>query len=357
MSKLNEKRASKLNNYYSFDEAIIKKADEYISSFTKNFEDNNIQINTSTDIGMNSIMVYPMLKQLEEYYNEEICISLGIVLSLLESNEEDLRIKSYHTENLLFRLISIWDYYYNIINQYLNLEIPVDNIVKKEMTKRYCTNIDFVKAGAITKVVQKPLQIEKQQEIRKECKYIRILGKDVLINRMKKEFELTDRFEKIIKLMNSNEIKKLKNIRNQIIHRRTLGAKISIDSGWLGGQAISIKNSGWIDFKELSKLIEKNVDITYQAIKILHEIIFLDEWPNSIKNKGIKFFKLKVKCVRCKEESIVPETQIKEPEGIVCTKCWKFGVEIIERIVTNEYNYENSFIKYIKGISENIDKI
>lgn len=298
-----------------------------------------------------------MLKQLENYYNEEICISAGLVLSLIEADEVSLRIKSYHAENLIFRLSSIWDYYYNIINEYLHLEISADNIIKNEMINRYCVNVDFVKKGNVTEVVEKPLPIEEQKKIRNELKKkIKILGKNILINTIKHKFYLTERFEKIFSMIDSDCIEDLKHVRNQIIHRRALGAGISADYGSLG-QSISINNNGWFDFNKLSEIIKENLKVISESIQLIHEVIFLDERPNSIENKDKQYFVIKIKCLKCEEESILPEMETIKEESIPCPVCWKHGVKIIDKFKTNELNYGDRMYKYINNFMEHIDEV
>lgn len=359
MKDSNANKSFSLKDYYVFDDKILNIAETYVSRFSKDFE-KDMEKSEHTDLGMISLITFPMLKQLENYYNEEICISAGFVLSLIECNEVSLRIKSYHAENLVFRLASIWDYYYNIINEYLHLEIPADNIIKNEIIKRHCVNIDFVKKGKITEVVEKPLPIDEQNEIRKELqKKIKILNKAILVNVVKHKFHLTDRFKKIFLIINSDCIDELKYIRNQIIHRRALGAGISSDYGFLG-QSISISNNGWCDFNELSAIIKENINVICEAIMLMHEVIFLDERPNSIENKDKQYFVVKVKCNSCGKESILPEMKAIEEDKIPCPICWNHGVEIIDKFKTNELNYNermyrniNEFTKHVDGNIEN----
>jgi ribosomal protein L44E len=356
MKNFKKEKLFSLNDYYVFDSKILNTAEEYIKEFSKDFE-KDMDANEHTDLGMISLVVFPMLKQLESYYNEEICVSAGLVLSLIETDDVSLRIKSYHAENLIFRLSSIWDYYYNIINEYLHLEIPADNIIKNEIINRYCANVDFVKKGKVTEVVEKPLPIEEQKRIRNELqKKIKVLGKSILINTIKHKFDLTDRFKKILSIIDSDCIEELKHVRNQIIHRRALGAGISADYSFLG-QSISINNNGWCDFKELSTIIKENLKIISEAIRLIHEVIFLDERPNSLENKDKQYFVIKVKCKACGKESILPEMKTIKEENIPCPVCWKHGVEIIDKFKTNELNYGDRMYKHVNSFIKHVDKI
>ncbi|MCB2299863.1 hypothetical protein [Clostridium tagluense] len=356
MKKSNEEKLFSLKDYYVFDRKIMNKSEGYIKMFSKDFE-KNININEHTDVGMISLIVFPMLKQLENYYNEEICISAGLVLSLLEAENINLRIKSYHAENLIFRLTSIWDYYYNIINEYLHLEIPADNIIKKRIINRHCVNVDFVKDGKIIKVVEKPLPIEEQKRIRKESRTkIKTLNKIMLINTISHRFHLTERFKEIFSIMDSDCIEQLKHIRNQIVHRRALGAGISPDYDFLG-QSISINNKGWCDFNELSEIIKLNLNVITKEIQLIHEVIFFDERPNSIENKDKQYFVIKVKCKDCGKESILPEMKTIEEQKIPCPVCWKHEIEIIDKFKTNELNYGGRMNNHIKKFIEHLDNI
>lgn len=356
MKNSNKEKLLSLKDYYIFNDKTLSTAEKYIKVFSKDFN-RDMDVNEHTDMGMISLIIFPMLKQLENYYNEEICISSGIVLSLIESDEISFRVKSYHAENLIFRLSSIWDYYFNIINEYLHLEIPADNIIKNEIINRHCVNVDFIKRENITEVVEKPLPIQKQKKIRKDLKKeIKVLGKGILINTIRQKFDLTDRFKKIISLINSECIEELKHIRNQIIHRRALGTGISVDYGFLG-QSVSINNKGWCDFNELHQIIKENLEVISKAIQVLHEVIFLDERPNSIENKDKQYFVIKVKCKACGKESILPEMKTIENKDILCPVCWEHGVEIIDKFRTNEINYGDRMYKHVNNFIEHIDKI
>ncbi len=354
MSKEKENIFS-VNDFYGFDSNILKLAEHEVIWLRRSFDENIPD--EKTDVGFASMYAYMILKQLQDYFNDELCVSSAFLLLLIKSETVKFKVKAYHAENLIFRLVTFWDYYYTIINEYLQLGFIADHQIKQQIITSKCYDIHFIPidGGKGSKVVTTPKDEEVQKRIKEELNNsLTVINKRDVKKVLHRNFALTDRFKKILKLIDSPCIKDLKKIRNQVIHRRSLGADVTVDLGFLG-QSISVKREGWLDFEALAQIIQKNLKTIGDALQLMHEVILLDERPNSIENKDRQFFVCQVKCTECGADDILTESLMEEPDKVFCTSCWKLSsLKTIECVKSNEinhgyrlYQYYEKFMKYM----------
>lgn len=309
-----------------------------------------------TDIGLIACIVYVLLKQLEDYYNNDICMSTSIATILLKKKQLRKEVKAYFAENAIFRLITFWDYYYLVINEYLQLGFVADNQVRQSLIQKACMATQFVRTDKGYSLVQVPLKPEKQSEIKRDLK-ITVLSKEKLKRKLTRDFALTERFVGIIKLMDSDCIEDLKTIRHQVIHRRSLGAGFSVDVDMIFGQTLQSKPGGWTDFNNLSKIIEENLRTVGNALEVLHQVIQLDERPNSKGNENIEYFVYHTVCEKCGNENILPGSIFSNPDIVLCQSCWSRGLKILQKIKSNEINHGERMFHYLQDFQKHVDSL
>lgn len=351
-----------VSDFYSFDKEIINNSEKDLVWFRRDF-DESIVNNEKSDKGLISAYAYPLLKELHEYYNDEICIPAALSLNLIKSEKARFEVKAFHFENLIFRLISFWDYYYNRINEYLQLGFITDKHILNQMIDSQCYDY-FEKPcddGKGIEIIPVPKPKKEQKVIRQKLwnEYKpKIINERNIKNALKTQFNLTERFKKIIKLMESPCVSDLRDIRNQIVHKMHLGAEVTLNYNNLTGQSISFNKGGWFDFNILSYQAEENLKVISEAMQVLYEVIALDERPNFTSSKGKHFFVYEVHCSNCNKTDRLPEILVNDPSKIMpCPFCWKHDLIVGEKIKTNEINYGHRLYMYIQKFTEHLKSL
>ncbi|MGW6291072.1 hypothetical protein, partial [Streptomyces sp. NPDC055107] len=65
--------------------------------------------------GMMMLTAYPLMIETEKYYNGEFLGTYAVYKALRDFNK-NYRITAYYFENLIFRIISFWEYPYQFLN-------------------------------------------------------------------------------------------------------------------------------------------------------------------------------------------------------------------------------------------------
>lgn len=347
-----------VRDLFSCNRKVIKKAEkiskEYVFDFMVKSKENRF-------CDLIAVFSSPLLKELEMYYNGEIVSTLAFVKAL-KSYNKDRRILSYHLENLLLRMISIWEYIFQFLNQYLKLYL-VDFRSKEKIIWRHCHEPRFVNIGSVTKIEWDEKPQNEQKVIRKELqKKLRNINQSNLIKAIKSRYEVSGRLEKLLNIIEQNGNDKLKEIRNQVTHQRPVGANFTVEfSDMFFDHVISINNQGWFKISEVMEEINHNILAIRESIQIIHKIIHLDEFPNTIENSGKKYYLKQAECMNCKEKFVLPSELFGEDDGnsdkILCPNCWEPGCEVLIELPTSEINFGTYYVYYLETLKDHLSSL
>lgn len=307
--------------------------------------------------GLTSLFHYPLLLETEEYYNKTLVCSYAIFKSYYNKHTS-YALTAYHFENLVFRIISFWEYLYHFLNHYLELELYDYKAREKFINNCYHTP-KLIKENGINKLIFEPKSIDEQKKIKKELKKkLKYINKQNILSEIKSNYEVKGNFEKLLDLIENNKITELKDIRNQIIHQRPASAKWSIEfSDLFNGYSIGSNNNGWVNFKENLHTIEFCMNKAAEAIQYIHDIVCNNEYPNTIKNSGKEFYLKTVECNNCKKCFNLPEEAIGENnkfiEVIICPYCKEMGCKVIQRGKTTEVHSNSTLGAYLDMLNKN----
>lgn len=360
--------AEDINSYLIFGDSInseiVSMAKQYRSDFKVDMT------NEKRPFRHEILFVLPLMDEIKQYFNNEISVSYAIFKVVSRQGNIGRRVKSYYAENSLIRLISIWDYLFQVLSSYLDTEMLADYQIRDKMLLSRSVDIDFVKQGEGYKVVAKPYTPEIKKKVKKEIikgnpviKITDINRDNTLLKFIKKKFVKNERINQLFDLYKSDSVMKLKEIRHQVIHRRSIGSTFSIDSidVFFHAQGIDAKHEGWIKIDELEELFDKNIIIVREAVQILNNIIRFDDYPNTKENGLKKFTAKNIWCDSCKKDLLIAEGFYKFLVGsnflIYCPRCLTTKVEIKEDKEVNEPFYFSNFSGMIKIFNENIDLI
>lgn len=209
---------------------------------------------------------YPLLIEAELYYNGELLNSYAIFKSMY-NNKIKYRICAYYFENLIFRIISFWEYIYQFINQYLFLQL-YDYKAKSIIIEKACYNIRFVPHERGTRVEYDLKPEREQKEIKKQLnKQIRLINQGNIVSSVYKMYEVKGNIKKLMDLISNNNIELIKEIRNQIIHQRPAGASFSTNfDAMFSGYSMLINNNGWVNFKQTLYDVQVCIDIIRETV-------------------------------------------------------------------------------------------
>ena len=334
---------------------VNEKMDNYRDKFLPNYDEKNV----TSDNGM-WLKIVPLIEELKFYYNNDFCLSIALSIAISESDKFNLRTHSYYYENALFRIESAWEYLFIVLNEFLQTELAVGIDIKEAKMEASCHKIDFVKHGNGYKVVATKLPDEVINEIKSELNKNNILfsisqnnKSNSFLKECKKKFTMNDRIKKLFDTYKSDEVKKIIQIRNEVMHRRPLGAKFSVEpSEIVPGQCVGIKPTGWFDITKLPHLLEKNVSALKFAIQILVDIIFNNDVPNSKVNGDKEFFVYKVHCMDCDKEFLINDFTVeyfeKENLKLLCPFCSSKNTKVGNKQEVHDRYYFSNIMEYYR---------
>ncbi len=307
--------------------------------------------------GVMDFVGYPLLLEAEKYYNGELLSAFAIYKAMREYNKE-LRSYAYSFENLVFRLIAFWEYFYQFLNMYFQLGLFDDTSIKK-MIERVGYDIEFIKKGDVTKVEYVPLPEEEQKKKRRVLRneLVRI-NKWNTIRAISAIYEPTNKIEELIDTITGNNVETLKNTRNQIIHQRPAGARVTVnfDEIFMNGYSMSVNGKGWIDFNKIDKEIVICLNSIRNCFDVIYHIIKFNEYPNRIENAGKEYFIKIVTCSICKAEYCIPDFLLGEKDKfakvIICPHCGEMGCKVGKRKKVTEIDYGTIYGNYIRLLEE-----
>ena len=340
-----KKETNLIKKYYKINRKILKEANKYYKLKVYDFESVKVE---KRDVGFLAEIANPILKELHSYYNNELCLTLAMAKAFVDnSNQKELT--SFHFENSIFRIVSFWDYSLSMLNEYLNFGFHTDTIAKEKATYYAGKKAVYEKREGYYELHYVDLDEDEKKEKHKEVKNIKVISDKAMFEKYKKNHYPTERLNKYFELLNSEKLRELKKIRNQIIHTRSLGTNMMVKFSHLHMKnAISNSKKGWIDYNHTFKLIEENLNNIHEALICLSEIINLDEFPNFVDTGDRKFYMYDIVCSKCGFEDRIPASLVNDNGVKVCHSCWDNEMIIREKLRTNEINHGSALYNYSK---------
>lgn len=302
-------------------------------------------------VSLTSLFSSPILTQTEMYYNGELISSYAICKALLENKASD-KVVAFYFENLLFRVISFWEYIYHFINQHFHLEL-FDNESKRKEIEKACYRVNFIEKDDGYKVEYLERPEEEQKEIKKKLRRrIKTITKKNILNKVYEQYEVGGNLKRLMEYIENNGVENIKTIRNQIMHQRPAGAFSTVEYGMFG-YSYSHSKKGWIDFHKELSYVDECIEILKESVQTLHEILYLGEYPNLVKNAGVEYFVHKVQCKACKHEFVAPSLFVQEDSDgvrVFCPQCGEIEVEMMKKTRVIELDHNSCLTKYMKSL-------
>lgn len=347
------KKPMDIYKLFNLNRRILKKASKIQNGLREDFE--HFERNDKY-IGMMSFAHYPLLIETASYYNGEL-LSAYSLFKVLNAEGVDYRLKAFHFENLLFRIISFWEYTYQFINHYLHLEL-VDFHAKNAIIERSYYEPKFVPHESGKKVIWEELPDDVKKKNKKDLnRNLRMINKSNIIMHIECMYEVKGNMLKLLRLINNNNLEYIKEIRNQVVHQRSAGASFTVNfDAMFCNYSISINNNGWVDFEEAEREIDQCMKIIHTLIKTIHEIILKNEYPNRIENAGKKFAICKIVCNNCNHTYLYPSLLLGDEEKflgvIICPECKQLGGKVVKEIESTEIDHNNVWGEYVKSFED-----
>lgn len=355
------------NNYskdrwYVYNEKIEKQMEDIKNKLRYNFtypKNNGWKSVLRTEV----VFLNPLKDQmLKDYFNNDICNAVSYYFSICDDESIGVKAKSFHAENVLFRLVSFWDYLFQVLTQFLRINFVADRQIRDYIINNSLLDVRFTpRDEGGYKVEYKPYLKEVVKKLHSRLKkhivFLRVDKKAKQIKRrITKKYSYSKRMDEIFKLFKSKENTKVRDIRDEIMHRRSLGFRISIDKSIIGpGQGISVNPEPWVKINDLKDLIQKDIEIIKTALTIMDEIFWYDDLPNIRRNEGKKYYIYGINCCLCGSEVAMPaelaDILLQSRLKIRCPKCKSEDTEIKGKYETNEVVYfmlTNQYIEYMR---------
>ena len=357
LSKVIERRKSIMliyDEYFRFTIPTKVKIEKLYRRYTSDF----ITKEEKKHRSMMCYFAYPLVDELKNLYNNELSLSASIAEILCDSKKINLRVRAFHIENAFMRIVSVWDYIFLALNQYMQTELIASRYNKEEIIKASCYYKIAVKEKEAIRIVNKPMEDEKQDEIRKKLKKeLVVITANNLHKCIKEKYAYNENIEKIFDLYKSEPVNEMKKVRNDIVHSGNLGANFSIiPSDMVANQAMSNKN---IDFVNIKKIISENMNVVKNAIEILLDFIINDRIPNRKENENKIYYFHKCKCKDCGTINYYTDEifhMLDKNLGLICSKCNSFNtISLNEKEKISEPVHDNMYIDYLEKMKEVLD--
>lgn len=290
---INKKSLKKISTIYErnyYNSNFIEGYRSYFSQMTKLFE------------------CVPLLKELENYLNENVILNISILYSNIKSD----KFKARTLESLLNNLFQLDEYIYQTLNIFFDLKLAMMNDNKK----RWAEDLDDYNNNKL-----KTENVILKYNFKKINKNdIKVVNKQNVIKVLKSKYYLDNYTEDIIDLLNSRN-KHLQFIRNKITHGQSLqfNSKIAPINLYTGHTLITTSNSLYlgeennvlsgideIELEELLNLINEDIELSKKIINMIKTGILNNV---TLEEKNNNFKKLFYKCEKCNgvNISIFPE--------------------------------------------------
>lgn len=353
---------------FIFDDCIKGKVEEWVNKYRSNFVAKKDREYTVRDLSMEFGGV-PLFEELKYFYNNDVCLSCAICLSIMESGKYNLRTYAYYYENAVHRIEEVWEYAHILLGQILDLELVVGKDIQETNIKYRSGSWDFVKSEKGYAPVFCPYKGKQLEEALEAAERDNILlnvssnrKKSVFHKILRKKISINERVGKIQELYFSDEACEMHRIRNELVHRRPLGAKFTVGPCMIGpGQAVCIDPKGWFEFKNKDVLLEKNISIVREVLQTIQDIIYNHDLPNTKENEEQEYFCARCSCSSCGGNVIIPgemydyfkDRELKVP----CPSCWENGLIKIEDVRVDDRYYYQLFWQYNEEIAKHWETV
>ncbi|MGJ0909418.1 hypothetical protein [Clostridium botulinum] len=342
---------------FIFDDKIKKTVRKLLKQYRDQFSPNLLRGNHTSDKCMMLAML-PLTEELKNYYNNDLCLSVAISIAIARNTKFNIRTHAFYSENAIFRIANTWEYLSIVLSEYLNTELIVGTDLRSKIIDGKCHNIDFVKHGngykpIITRLPEKIID-EIKPKIKRSNKLFDISTKtknNVFHKTLKKKYVSNENIDAIFDLYYCEDVKEIIELRNEIVHRRSLGAKFSIAPlNFMPAQGIDINPGGWYEFKDLDIKLEKNLSAIRKAIQMLIDIIFSNEVPNLKIYGDMKFYVYKVKCLSCTKDLLINDKTVQlfkeSNKMLICPYCNEDKTMVNEKIEVHDRFYFSNIKEY-----------
>lgn len=356
-----KKRKNTLEFYdleeFIFDDEIRKTINRLLKRYRDQFSPKLLRENHTSDKCMMLAML-PLTEELKNYYNNDLCLSVATSIAIARNTKFNLRTHAYYSENALYRINNAWEYLKIILSEYLHTELIVGTDLRSKIIDAKCHNIDFIKQDNGYKPIITRLPEDIIDEIKPKIKKSNTLfnisttrKNNTFHKTIKKKYVANEYIDAISDLYNCEDVKEIIELRNEVVHRRSLGAKFSVAPlDFMPAQGIDLNPNGWYEFKDLDIKLEKNLSAIRKAIQILIDIIFTNEVPNLKIHEGMKFFVHKVECLSCTKELLINDKTIKTFQDndmiLICPYCKGDKIKVNEKIEVHDRYYFSNIREY-----------
>ncbi|MGI6747223.1 MAG: hypothetical protein ACOX4V_03075 [Anaerovoracaceae bacterium] len=320
------------DNIKAIQENEIKKLSKIILNVP--FKEGNF---THTDLFFGKL-----INELKIYLEREITVATTYYIALVQSTSISYEVMNYNAENAIFRISSFWEHLFQILNPYLEINLaPKKYFVQEQDESWSLTN---------NKVTSKKSEIKK---LKLNKKY---LERNNFLKAVKKKFDADYLLREIINGANSNNQKRIREIRNEIIHQHFLSQSTVINHLSKNSKLFTINNSR-IKHNELSNILEEGLKEQYIALEKTLKLIREDLAPSRKESnqKQFKFSKITCKCSP-NQELIIPYEMIEKDKQSsnpqfkfsFCPNCLSDDIKIENVVIdTSQQKWEEIMSHYL----------
>lgn len=319
-----------------------RKINKFIDNLSKELEEQmkGIQINNSNYNSMDMCFSgTPLYLQLNSYMNENIFPAMGFAKYAKSPGE-----KMFFCNYLCILLYSFIELYAQCLNVYYDLDLMPIHKASNENVMLYGGIVQQTKQGLID-ISGKVVSIES------------------VINELSKKFQANEYFEMIKKILEVDEIRRLKELRNNQLHYQPIFGRFN--QSYMPGKEgfftfnvspynANIHKEEYAEFLSLSeKIVREEIKLIYYFYKMVTDKKML------LKEEKEKELCV-VKCTKCKMDLLLPEEIISYMKvlGVFPTfphnnECdGKVNLDIIRKINVHPEKYRSIAYDALRWISE-----
>lgn len=317
----------------------VRKINKFIDNLSKELEEQmkGIQISNSNYNGMDFTGISLYL-HLSSYMNENIFPAMGLAKYAKSSAE-----KMFFCNYLCILLYSFIELYAQCLNVYYHLDlIPIHKAVNRSVISH---------GGIVQQTKQGLFDISGK-----------VVSIESVIKELNRKYQANEYFEMIKKILEVDEIRRLKELRNNQLHYQPIFGRFN--QSYMPGKEgfftfnVSSKNAH-IDKEEYVEFISLSETIAREEIKLIfyfYEMVIDKKMMRKEENEGELCV---VKCTKCKKELLLPEEIISYmkafefiptfPHNNECDG--KVDLNIISKVNVHPEKYRSIALDAIRRIS------
>lgn len=317
----------------------VRKINKFIDNLSKELEEQmkGIQISNSNYNGMDFTGISLYL-HLSSYMNENIFPAMGFAKYAKSSAE-----KMFFCNYLCILLYSFIELYAQCLNVYYHLDlIPIHKAVNRSVISH---------GGIVQQTKQGLFDISGK-----------VVSIESVIKELNRKYQANEYFEMIKKILEVDEIRRLKELRNNQLHYQPIFGRFN--QSYMPGKEgfftfnVSSKNAD-IDKEEYVEFISLSETIAREEIKLIfyfYEMVIDKKMMRKEENEGELCV---IKCTKCKKELLLPEEIISYmkafefiptfPHNNECDG--KVDLNIIRKVNVHPEKYRSIALEAIRRIS------